>query len=569
MMEQQRLDTTLYQTLQQHYVALLGQRDSGIRAVIQQISSNNERERYLRFLPLTLPLDMDNVEEFKQVVIDRLTVVTEKVLGDATLSQRQADALARYANRGADIRLRSVLDVLGQGAPTQHVVVILHTLNKVATGPLKSLLLLLREYHDLISIPGEAGYRLRFLVAGDEQLWRLCRHKESSVISPFNIAKIMFIDGMPLDAIRAHAMTQTNESAREVAEFTGGVPLLVEWFERFSQDQLNPRDATLYYPYIQSIWNGLLLETQELLIGVITGKNSFPSVIPDFESSAIPDLRGSWSDAFWGGFLRLRVGALVWRSPIHELFVRRMATQAAYEILAQAPIEQRIQHLQQALSDPGAADTRRQEGIALARETESDELLDLLTMLQDHAPIDDISLRVQHLAFHARPVWLRTYCRVMTQTDADLEWLLLNGVVLSAKRSIRSFDAFLCHNVQDTPVVLTIAERMLQQGLLPWLDVWDAPPGTLWQMILSEDFERCKATVVFVGQSGIGPWQNMEIQTMLDDFTRRNRPIIPVFLPGTGQVAAIPPFLRNYTSIDLRKSEADGLQQIIDAIRRG
>ena len=177
MMEQQRLDTTLYQTLQQHYVALLGQRDSGIRAVIQQISSNNERERYLRFLPLTLPLDMDNVEEFKQVVIDRLTVVTEKVLGDATLSQRQADALARYANRGADIRLRSVLDVLGQGAPTQHVVVILHTLNKVATGPLKSLLLLLREYHDLISIPGEAGYRLRFLVAGDEQLWRLCRHK--------------------------------------------------------------------------------------------------------------------------------------------------------------------------------------------------------------------------------------------------------------------------------------------------------------------------------------------------------------------------------------------------------
>ncbi len=183
--------------------------------------------------------------------------------------------------------------------------------------------------------------------------------------------------------------------------------------------------------------------------------------------------------------------------------------------------------------------------------------------------MDDISLRVQHLAFHARPVWLRTYCRVMTQTDADLEWLLLNGVVLSAKRSIRSFDAFLCHNVQDTPVVLTIAERMLQQGLLPWLDVWDAPPGTLWQMILSEDFERCKATVVFVGQSGIGPWQNMEIQTMLDDFTRRNRPIIPVFLPGTGQVAAIPPFLRNYTSIDLRKSEADGLQQIIDAIRRG
>jgi hypothetical protein len=569
MMEQQHLDTTLYQALQQHYVALLGQRDSGLRAVIQQITGNNERERYLRFLPLTLPLDMDNVEEFKQVVIDRLTVVTERVLGDATVSQRQADALARYANRGADIRLRSVLDVLGQDAPTQHVVVILHTLNKVATAPLKSLLLLLREYHDLINMPGEAGYRLRFLVAGDEQLWRLCRHKESSVISPFNIAKIMFIDGMPLDEIRARAMAQSDESVHDVAEFTGGVPLLVEWFERFSQDQLNPHDATLYYPYIQSIWNGMLPETQESLTGVIMSKGSFPSVIPDFESSAIPDLRGSWSDAFWGGFLRLQDGKLIWRSPIHESFVRRMATQAAYEILTHAPIEQRIEHLRQALSDPVATDARRQEGIALARETESEELLDVLVKMQDHAPLDEISLRVQNLAFHSRSVWLRTYCRVMTQTGADLEWLLLNGVVLSAKRSIRSFDAFLCHNVQDTPLVLTVAEQMLQQGLLPWLDVWEAPPGKLWQMILSEDFERCKATVVFVGQSGIGPWQNIEIQAMLDDFTRRNRPIIPVFLPGTGQIPAIPPFLRTYTSVDMRQSEADALQQIIDAIHRG
>src|SRR5215469_9346252 len=111
MMDQQDLDIMLYQTLQQHYVALLGQRDSGIKTVIQQLLGNDDRQRYLRFLPLTLPLDMENVDDFKQVVIDRVMATTENVLGDATVSQRQAEVLARYANRGADIRLRSVLDV--------------------------------------------------------------------------------------------------------------------------------------------------------------------------------------------------------------------------------------------------------------------------------------------------------------------------------------------------------------------------------------------------------------------------------------------------------------------------
>jgi TIR domain len=568
MMAQQDLDATLYQTLQQDYVALLGQRDSGIRTVVQQLSGNNDRLSHLRFLPLSLPLGLDDVDEFKQIVIDRLTAASENMLGDATISQQQADVLSRYANRGVDTRLRGVLNVLGQATQAYRIVVILQTLNKVATAPLTSLLLLLREYHDLITMPGEAGYRLRFLVAGDEQLWQLCRYKDSIITSPFNIAKIMFVDGMQLDEIRARVVAATDDIVRDIASFTGGVPLLVEWYERFSQEQLDPRNATLYFPYIQSTWNGLLTKTQQLLVDVMAGKSTFPPVIPDHESSAIPNLNDSWSDAFWGGFLRLHGGVLAWRSPIHKAFVQRMATHAAYEVLAQAPLEQRITHLQQALSDPGTLEARRQEGIALARETENDELANLLVSLQDHAAAGEISAQVQQLAFDAHSVWNRIYCRVMTQSAADIEWLLLNGIVLNAKRSTRDFDVFLCHNVQDTTPVVAMAEQLLQKGILPWLDVWEASPGKRWQMIISEDLERCKSTAVFIGQSGIGPWQDMEIQTVLDHSTHRKHPIIPVFLPGAAQVTKIPPFLGNFTAIDLEKSGNDGLQQIIDAIQQ-
>src|SRR5690349_6452958 len=94
------------------------------------------------------------------------------------------------------------------------------------------------------------------------------------------------------------------------------------------------------------------------------------------------------------------------------------------------------------------------------------------------------------------------------------------------------------------------------------------PPGTMWQMILGEDIEQCKATAVFVGPTGFGPWQNMEIYAVLDDFTRRRRPIVPVFLPGTDQALDVPLFLRNYTWVDLRLNGAHAAQEIIDVISR-
>jgi tetratricopeptide (TPR) repeat protein len=40
-----------------------------------------------------------------------------------------------------------------------------------------------------------------------------------------------------------------------------------------------------------------------------------------------------------------------------------------------------------------------------------------------------------------------------------------------------SFDVFLCHNSQDKPKVKEIAEKLKQQGLTPWLDVWELRPG--------------------------------------------------------------------------------------------
>jgi hypothetical protein len=569
MMDQPEIASTLYQDLRQHYVALLGQRDVGIRTVVQDLVRGNSTSSKIKFVPLALPLGMDDVEEFKELVIDRLVVATESTLQDAAVSQRQADVLTRYATQTADSRLRRVLDVLAQATQVQQVVIILHTLNKVSTAPLKNLLLLLREYHDLIEVPGEAGYRLRFLVAGEEQLWRLCRHKEDTAISPFNIARILFLDGLTPLQIRGKIPSASSEEAREIATFTGGVPLLVEYFQRLSQEQANPHDSAQYFPNLQPTWGGLGLQTQELLFSVTDGAVSFPSSIPDYQSPQIPDLKDAWSDAFWGGFLRLHDGVLTWRSPIHEAFVRKMREFEAASQSVRATIEERIARLERTLLDPQPPLSKREEAIALARETGNEELADLAQASQMQIPLAEQVARIQQLADNAPSAWLRTYCEIMKRWNADVQFMVLVGIVVGAKRYIRSFDVFMCHNSQDRLSVLPVAEDLVRAGMLPWLDIWEAPAGKQWQMVLEQDIERCKTTAVFVGRSGIGPWQIQEIFYVIDDFTRRNRPIIPVYLPGSRQVSKIPLFLRNYTWLDFNLTGVVSLQQIIDAIRQG
>jgi hypothetical protein len=46
----------------------------------------------------------------------------------------------------------------------------------------------------------------------------------------------------------------------------------------------------------------------------------------------------------------------------------------------------------------------------------------------------------------------------------------------------QQFDVFLCHNSEDKPAVIEIAQQLQQNGLKPWLDVWElrqVPSGNL------------------------------------------------------------------------------------------
>jgi hypothetical protein len=125
------------------------------------------------------------------------------------------------------------------------------------------------------------------------------------------------------------------------------------------------------------------------------------------------------------------------------------------------------------------------------------------------------------------------------------------------------FDVYLCHNSEDKPAVREIARRLVEQGIKPWLDEEQIRPGTSWQSALAEQVENIRSAAVLVGENGIGPWQNQEIQALLNQFMVRNFPVIPVLLPSATIIPELPWVLRNRHWVDFRATRLDPLKLLI------
>jgi eukaryotic-like serine/threonine-protein kinase len=130
------------------------------------------------------------------------------------------------------------------------------------------------------------------------------------------------------------------------------------------------------------------------------------------------------------------------------------------------------------------------------------------------------------------------------------------------------FDVFLCHNSEDKPAVREISQKLVREGIKPWLDLEQIPPGTSWQRELGEQINSIKSAAVFVGNSGIGPWQNEEIQAFLSQFIERKCPVIPTILGSATTTPELPWTLKNRHRVDFRVSDPDPLKQLIWGITR-
>lgn len=140
----------------------------------------------------------------------------------------------------------------------------------------------------------------------------------------------------------------------------------------------------------------------------------------------------------------------------------------------------------------------------------------------------------------------------------------LSAIVrIRRKRTAGAYDVFLCHNSDDKSEVRALGERLKERGYLPWLDEWALRPGMSWQTDLEEKIREVPSAAIFVGRSGIGPWQDVEVHAILQQFVERGCPAIPVILPSCKQTPKLPLFLKNHTWVDFRVLDPDPLSKLI------
>ncbi len=158
-----------------------------------------------------------------------------------------------------------------------------------------------------------------------------------------------------------------------------------------------------------------------------------------------------------------------------------------------------------------------------------------------------------------RPVVAEMNSYANAQRDEDVAATTLKG-----KRKAGDYDVFLCHNVRDKPLVLKIVDELHKRGILPWLDIHDIQPGSRWQQEMAKGIERSRSAAVLIGPAGPGPWHEAEME-LINDWSARNksRKVIPVILDGTADEPELPGFLRVWSTVDMRTTDPDPIEQLV------
>jgi len=130
------------------------------------------------------------------------------------------------------------------------------------------------------------------------------------------------------------------------------------------------------------------------------------------------------------------------------------------------------------------------------------------------------------------------------------------------------FDVFLSHNSKDKPAVIELASKLKDKDLKVWLDIWELLPGCLWSKTMEDIIRTTRTALVLVGKDGIGPWEDMEMCALLEEFVKRGMPVIPVVLPDCPRHSQLPIFLKQFGWVDLRDGTGDHeFQRLVRGIK--
>jgi hypothetical protein len=73
--------------------------------------------------------------------------------------------------------------------------------------------------------------------------------------------------------------------------------------------------------------------------------------------------------------------------------------------------------------------------------------------------------------------------------------------------------------------------------------------------------------LVVVGDSGLGPWQDIEQRAFINEFAKRGCKVIPVLIGNPARPPELPLFLKQFMWLDLRGDDGRQLAKLLSAVR--
>jgi sugar lactone lactonase YvrE len=145
----------------------------------------------------------------------------------------------------------------------------------------------------------------------------------------------------------------------------------------------------------------------------------------------------------------------------------------------------------------------------------------------------------------------------------------------------KQWDVFLSYASPDRAQVEKLALYLENDaGLTVFLDKWCLVPGQPFIPELEQAILASRSCAVFVGESGIRPWQNREMQAALNEAVSGAAAsgllayrVIPVLLPGANEPPKeeLPVFLKQQTWVDFRSplglDDPDALRRLVAGVR--